>query len=118
MGESNIISLLAQGLFRSWVWYFVFIEPILLGQHQHADAAQQAFSSESGPSLHLALPALEALHNAWSSRARKDKYYRFETTLDVAVETIADYYDKTSTSDAFILSMCVFFLYLHPTIWL
>jgi hypothetical protein len=57
------------------------------------------------------LPALEALHNAWSSRARKDKYYYFETPLDSAVETIAEYYDKTSTSDAFILSMrALFFL--------
>ena len=81
------------------------INSILLGQHQHADAAQQAFSSENGPSLHLALPALEALHNAWSSRAQKDKYYHFEIPLDSAVETIAKYYDKTSTSDAFVLSM-------------
>jgi len=81
------------------------INSILLGQHQHADAAQQAFSSENGPSLHLALPALEALHNAWSSRAQKDKYSHFEIPLDSAVETIAKYYDKTSTSDAFVLSM-------------
>jgi hypothetical protein len=34
---------------------------------QHANAAQQAFSSDNGPSLHLALPALEALHKAWTS---------------------------------------------------
>jgi hypothetical protein len=55
------------------------------------------------------LPALEALHNAWSSRAQKDKYSLFETPLESAVETIAKYYDKTSTSDAFILSMRALF---------
>jgi hypothetical protein len=87
------------------------INSILLGQYQHADAAQQAFSSENGPTLHLALPALEALHNAWSSRAQKDKYSHFEIPLDSAVETIAEYYDKTSTSDAFVLSMRALFLF-------
>jgi len=73
---------------------------------QHADAAQQAFSSDEGPSLHLALPALEALHKAWSSRAERPKYAHFEPALNEAITKIAEYYDKTSTSDAFILSMC------------
>jgi len=54
---------------------------------------------------------LEALHDAWSSRARKDKYYYFETALDSAVEVIASYYDKTSTSNAFILSMRALLLF-------
>jgi hypothetical protein len=53
----------------------------------------------------LALPALEALHKAWTSRANKTKYYVFESALDAAVDKISEYYDKTSTSDAFILSM-------------
>jgi hypothetical protein len=57
------------------------------------------------------LPALEALHNAWSSQAQKDKYSHFEIPLDSAVETIAEYYDKTSTLDAFVLSMCALFLF-------
>ncbi|KAJ7852733.1 hypothetical protein B0H13DRAFT_2581604 [Mycena leptocephala] len=29
---------------------------------EYADAAQQAFSSDEGPSMHLAIPALESLH--------------------------------------------------------
>ena len=36
---------------------------------------------------------------------QKDKYSHFEIPLDLAVEMIAEYYDKMSTSDAFVLSM-------------
>jgi len=43
---------------------------------QYADVAQQAFSSEHGSTLHLAIPALETLHKAWSSRAERPKYAR------------------------------------------
>jgi hypothetical protein len=32
----------------------------------YADVAQQAFSSNRGPTLHLAIPALETLHKSWS----------------------------------------------------
>jgi hypothetical protein len=73
---------------------------------QHADRAQQAFSSDEGPSLHSGLPALEALHKAWSSRAKKPKYFDFRNALNDAAAKIAEYYDKTATSDAFILAMC------------
>ena len=45
-------------------------------------------------------------------KPRKDKYYCLETPLDLAVEMIAEYYDKMSTSDAFILSMCALLLFL------
>jgi hypothetical protein len=84
-----------------------FIVPIaLLIIVQHADRAQQAFSSDEGPSLHSGLPALEALHKAWSSRAKKAKYSHFRGALDEAAAKIAEYYDKTATSDAFIFSMC------------
>jgi hypothetical protein len=72
---------------------------------QHADRAQQAFSSDEGPSLHSGLPALEALHKAWSSRAEKEKYSDFQGALNDAAAKIAEYYDKTSTSDAFIFAM-------------
>jgi hypothetical protein len=33
----------------------------------YADVIQQAFSSEHGSTLHLAMPALETLYKAWSS---------------------------------------------------
>ena len=86
--------------------YYGFINIHWLLCIQHADVAQQAPSPENGPLLHLALPALEALHKAWSSRVKKEKYSHFKSALDLAIEKIAEYYDKTSNSDAFILSMC------------
>ncbi|KAF8484310.1 hypothetical protein JB92DRAFT_3131662 [Gautieria morchelliformis] len=47
----------------------------------HADKAQQAFSSDAGPSLHLALPALEALHRAWTTGLGKEKYWPFTVAI-------------------------------------
>ncbi|KIK93794.1 hypothetical protein PAXRUDRAFT_12432 [Paxillus rubicundulus Ve08.2h10] len=47
----------------------------------HADNAQQNVSSDAGPTLHLALPALEALHKAWDSCAIQSKYSVFSTGL-------------------------------------
>jgi hypothetical protein len=55
--------------------------------------------------LHLALPALEALHKAWTSRVKKAKFAAFEAPLNNAIEVIAEYYDKTASSDAFIVAM-------------
>lgn len=55
--------------------------------------------------MHLALPALEALHKAWTSRVKKAKFAAFEAPLNSAITMIADYYDKTASSDAFIVSM-------------
>ena len=79
---------------------------------QHADNAQQAFSSEQTPTLHLAIPALEALHHAWSIRAAREKYSRFATSLDVACQKIDEYYEKTTGSAAYIMAMsiCISFL--------
>jgi len=54
----------------------------------HADRAQQAFSSDQGPSLHLGLPALEALHKAWSSRIERPKYADFKEPLRAAVKRL------------------------------
>ncbi|KIK76070.1 hypothetical protein PAXRUDRAFT_171002, partial [Paxillus rubicundulus Ve08.2h10] len=55
----------------------------------HADNAQQSFSSDSGPSLYLALPALEALHKAWGSCSEQSKYEVFHTGLVAAVGKIS-----------------------------
>ena len=73
---------------------------------QHADNAQQAFSSDQGPSLHLALPALEALHKAWTKRAVQAKYADFVPALDAGLTKIEEYYDRTSQSDAYTFAMC------------
>ena len=72
---------------------------------QHADNAQQAFSSDQASTLHLAIPALEALHKAWSSRALRVKYERFVPALEVACKKIDKYYEKTTDSPAYIIAM-------------
>jgi hypothetical protein len=38
---------------------------MLLGLLAKSEYAQQSFSSDCGPAIHLALPAIESLHKAW-----------------------------------------------------
>ncbi|KAG2067668.1 hypothetical protein BDR04DRAFT_1158793 [Suillus decipiens] len=59
----------------------------------HADKAQQSFSSDKGASLHLALPALEALHKAWSTCSENPKYKPFQEALQQGVSKIHKYYN-------------------------
>lgn len=59
------------------------------------------------PSLYNALPAIEALHAAWSTRARKAKYTPFEDALDAATRKLDEYYQKTAESDAHIFAMSI-----------
>ena len=82
---------------------------MLLILTQHADNAQQSFSSETVPTLHRAIPALEALHKAWSSRAERPRYERFASALNAACTKINEYYEKTTETLAHIItmSMCV-----------
>ena len=72
---------------------------------QHADNAQQAFSSDQASTLHLAIPALKALHRAWSSRAGRLKYWRFVPALEAACMKIDEYYEKTTESPAYLMAM-------------
>jgi hypothetical protein len=72
---------------------------------QYADVAQQAFSSEQGSTLHLAIPALETLHKAWSSHSERPKYARFASALKAAANKLDEYYEKTTDSPAYIISM-------------
>ena len=55
--------------------------------------------------FHLAIPALEALHRAWSTRADHPKYEPFATALHAACTKIDDYYEKTTESPAYIMAM-------------
>ena len=57
--------------------------------------------------MHKAIPALELLHKNWTDRAAKDKYKRFEPALWAAIDKVEEYYDKTSNSDAYNMSMCM-----------
>ena len=72
---------------------------------EHADKAQQAFSSEKGPSLHSALPALEALHKAWTTRTNQTEYLDFISPLEAGLMNIEEYYDRTADSDAYTFAM-------------
>ena len=76
---------------------------------QYADNAQQAFSYENVPTLHCAILALEALHRAWSSRVDRPKYQPFAPALHAASEKIDEYYEKTTESPAYIMSMSMIF---------
>jgi hypothetical protein len=68
--------------------------------------AQQAFSSDRGSTLHLAIPALKTLHKAWFSRSERTKYRYFAPALDAAVNKLNEYYEKTTDSPAYIMAMC------------
>ncbi|KAJ8580566.1 hypothetical protein M405DRAFT_47524 [Rhizopogon salebrosus TDB-379] len=80
---------------------------MLTSLEQHADNAQQAFSSDNGPSLHLALPALEGLHKAWTSRSNSPKYTPFHAGLTAATDKIREYYEKSAECNAYIVVMCM-----------
>ena len=72
---------------------------------QYADVAQQAFLSDNTPTLQAALPALEALHTAWSGHIMHGKYGPFWAGWVVAVEKIDDDYQKTASSHAYTFAM-------------
>ena len=65
------------------------------------------------PFLYNALPAIEALHSAWSIHAGKVKYAPFEEALGAAAAKLDGYYQKTADSDAHILAMGVSSPLLH-----
>jgi hypothetical protein len=71
------------------------------------DVAQQAFSSDVGTTLHLAIPALEILHRAWSSCATQSKYAHFAPALNAAAQKLDEYYERTTESLAYVMAMCL-----------
>jgi hypothetical protein len=83
----------------------IFLTVITNILSQHADDAQQAFSSGSRPSLHNALPAIETLYAAWQSASTKPRYAPFMLALEAAMEKLNEYYKRTAESDAHIISM-------------
>ena len=58
---------------------------------QHADNTQQAFLSDRATTLHLALPALEAPHKAWTKQADRSKYHDFVLALNAGLDKIEEY---------------------------
>jgi hypothetical protein len=72
---------------------------------QHADEAQQAFSSSSTPTLQNALPALEKLYTAWERSTTKARYAPFIPALTAGMAKVNAYYERTAASDAHIMAM-------------
>ncbi|KAL1949584.1 hypothetical protein VTO73DRAFT_8465 [Trametes versicolor] len=70
-----------------------------------ADQAQQAFSSEEGPSLHLALPALEAIQRSWIARADRPKYAEFTEALEAGCAKVKEYFEKTADSEVYTFAL-------------
>ncbi|KAI0273134.1 hypothetical protein BGY98DRAFT_936386 [Russula aff. rugulosa BPL654] len=64
-----------------------------------------AFSSENASTLHLGIPALEALHKAWSSCVDRPEFEPFAPALCAAYEKINEYYEKTTESPAYFVRM-------------
>lgn len=79
---------------------------------QHADNAQQAFSSNQATTLHLTLPALETLQKAWSKCADHVKYLKFVPALNAGLAKIEEYYDCTAECNAYTFAMCSIISYL------
>jgi hypothetical protein len=76
---------------------------------QHADVAQQAFSAETRPTLHNALPAIEKMYSAWQKALEKPRYDIFKPALEAAMAKLDEYYQRTAESDAHIIAMGMFF---------
>jgi len=72
---------------------------------QHADDAQQAFSSASAPTLQNALPALEKMHVAWEKASAKPRYACFIPALTAGMDKLNNYYQRSAASDAHIMAM-------------
>ncbi|KIK73434.1 hypothetical protein PAXRUDRAFT_20857 [Paxillus rubicundulus Ve08.2h10] len=71
----------------------------------HADNAQQSFSTDKGCNFQHALPALEALHKAWTIHSDYEKYSPFKDGLDAATDKLAEYYNCTADSYVYTLSI-------------
>ena len=79
------------------------------------DVAQQAFSSENGSTLHLAIPALKTLYKSWLTQANKVKYTCFAAALSAGAAKINKYYEKTTDKPAFVMAIGISF---SSNIWL
>ncbi len=67
------------------------------------DDAQQEFSAEGYPCLHLVLPAFEKLHAVLSKRLDDPAYLPFHEAIEASLTTIEKHYSRTERSDAYII---------------
>ncbi|KAJ7824706.1 hypothetical protein B0H13DRAFT_2123527 [Mycena leptocephala] len=71
----------------------------------YAENSQHKFSSDLKSTLHLALPALESLYAGWTKCTEDLKYSDFSDALREALEKVDEYYQKTSSSNAYMFAM-------------
>ncbi|KAG6839383.1 hypothetical protein C0991_003134 [Blastosporella zonata] len=85
---------------KEWARVSLFLKLLM-----RVENAQQAFSTEQGPTLHLAITALESLHAVWSKCREQECYKDFHVALDAAFQKISNYYDKTAESEVYTFAM-------------
>ncbi|KIJ48978.1 hypothetical protein M422DRAFT_45255 [Sphaerobolus stellatus SS14] len=90
---------------------FFLAANFLLNLSQISDVAQQVFSSETYLTLYLVIPALEAIHagltHKWCEASEK-----IQGHIDAGTRQVVEYYNKTSASDAYLVSMGKSYAYL------
>ncbi|PBK89746.1 hypothetical protein ARMGADRAFT_1083215 [Armillaria gallica] len=67
------------------------------------DDAQQEFSAEGYPMLHLVLPALEKLHSNLTECLHAPEYAPFSVAIQAGLNSIEEHYSCTEKSDAYII---------------
>ena len=72
---------------------------------QVADNVQQVCSAEAYPCLHLVIPALEQMHRRWTKLINDEQFSEFKEPIQAALDSIRDYYDRTSSCDAYTWAM-------------
>lgn len=55
--------------------------------------------------MQLTIPVLEAHYKVWYTHADRPKYSLFTSSLHVACQKIDEYYEKTTASPAYVMSM-------------
>ncbi|KAG6914574.1 hypothetical protein DXG01_016566 [Tephrocybe rancida] len=86
---------------KEWICVLLFLKLLMC-----AENAQQAFWTDQGLTLHLAIPALEVLHAAWSKCHDQSEYSDFFPALDAAIDKVTEHYDKTAESEVYTFVMC------------
>jgi hypothetical protein len=93
---------------RSGAFFIVFTMLItckLAHYRQHADDAQQVFSTASLPTLQHTLSTLKKLYASWEKASSKPLYHAFTPALAAGMMKLNTYYQRSANSDAHIMAM-------------
>ena len=73
---------------------------------QDSNAIQQAFSSDTLPTLWRVLPLIEDLLTAWEKKAVTARFTLLHEALEEAIEKLKKYYCKFDNIPAILLALC------------